>query len=54
MGLFEILKINTISISGLTLYAWFNLFIGASIIVLGLLFAKNIFKPSRNSFFNPN
>ncbi len=27
-----------------------NLAIGTSIIILGILFAKNIFKPSQNSF----
>lgn len=51
-GVLELLKITTHDISGM--YMWFNLAIGTSIIILGLLFAKNIFKPSENSFFNVN
>ena len=51
-GILEFLKMNTPDISWM--YMCFNLVLGALIIILGILFAKNIFKPSKNSFFNVN
>ena len=51
-GIYEFLKLNVHDVSGM--YMWFNLAVGTSIIILGILFAKNIFKPSQNSFFNIN
>jgi hypothetical protein len=51
-GILEFLKINTLDVSWI--YMGSNLAIGTSIIILGILFAKNIFKPSQNSFFNVN
>ncbi len=44
------LKLNVLDVSGM--YILFNLAVGTSIIILGILFAKNISKPSHNSFFN--
>jgi hypothetical protein len=46
-GIFGLLKVDPHDISGII---WFKLVIGALIIVLGILFAKNIVKPSQNSF----
>ncbi len=54
IGLFEILKLNTFSISESTAYIWLNLVTGALIIIGGMLFTKNRIKPSKNSFFNVN
>lgn len=51
-GIFELLKLEAQDISGM--YIWLKLVIGASIIILGIIFVKNTFKPSRNSFFNVN
>ena len=52
IGISEFLKLNAQDVLGM--YIWFNLAVGTSIIILGILFAKNIFKPSHNSFFNVN
>lgn len=52
IGISEFLKLNVQDVSGM--YMWFNLTVGTSIIILGILFAKNIFNPSQNSFFNVN
>jgi hypothetical protein len=46
-GILGLLKVDPHDISGIIL---FKLVIGALIIVLGILFAKNIVKPSQNSF----
>ena len=51
-GIFELLKWDVQDILGM--YVWFKLIIGVSIIILGILFAKNTFRPSKNSFFNVN
>lgn len=51
-GISEFLKLNVQDVSGM--YIWSNLAVGASIIILGILFTKNIFKPVHNSFFNVN
>ncbi len=51
MGILGLFKMN---FSGLAMYAWVELVVGITIIVLGFLFAKNILKPSKSSFFDIN
>lgn len=46
VGTLELLKIDSPEISGL--YIWLKLFIGVSIIILGILFVNNTFKLSKN------
>ncbi len=46
-GSSELLKIDNHEISGI--YIWLKLFIGVSIIILGILFVKNMFKISKSS-----